>query len=94
MYSEEKAVSNKRPDFAEVIDALKQENEKLQQNAERAFYFTNQFKDCRQPSPEVEEKQKEPSGLIEILQYEIRKMRKANDVLRMSNDGLQGIVGS
>lgn len=87
--------AEKRPDFAEVLDALQQENAKLQEATEKAFYFTNQLKDCRQPEPKSEsEIQKEPQGVVEFLWLEVRKLKRSNETLQQSNRGLSGIIGS
>lgn len=90
----ENSKSEKRPDLVEVLDALRQENEKLSTHAERVFFFANQFKDIRQPSAEEIQKEQEPKGIVEQFKMEIRKTKKANDILRQTNEGLQSIIGN
>ena len=86
-------VATKRPDLQEFIDGLRQQNDYFGKQAEELFFFANQFKDCRQPTPENGAKSKEPQGIIEMLNVELNRMRTYNDTLRQTVEGLQSVIG-
>lgn len=95
MYQEQSNAATRRPDLAEILDSLRQQIDYAGKYGEQIFMHTNQFKDCRQPSPEDPSiKSKEPQGVVEMLKAEIERLRNYNNVLRMSAEGLQSIVGS
>lgn len=85
----------KRPDLQEFIDSLRVQNNDFEKNAERLFYFANQFRDVRQPS-EVEPlspKHHEPQGIIDILGLELKRMQLCNTILNQTCEAFQRIIG-
>lgn len=94
MYNEEVNAAIKKPDLQEILDNLRQQIDYVGKYSEQIFVHTNAFKDCRQPLPEDPSiKQKEPQGVIELLHAEIKRLQSHNDILRMSAEGLQSIIG-
>ena len=84
-----------RPYLHEFVDGLKQQNDLLGKQSEHLFSLTNQFRDIRQPQAKSEDHiSKDPNGIIDILNSELSRMCKYNDMLRQTCEGLQSIVGN
>lgn len=86
---------SKPPVLQEVLKKLERQIDLTHEYASRIFAHTNNLRDCRQPklqetSPEVPI---QLEGAIDYFENEIRRLREINDVLRMSAEGLQNLIG-
>ena len=86
-------IEKKVSDLEQILTELGEQNSTLLIHAGNIMDSANKFKNCEIPSNKEDAVQKEPAGIIELLQQEIRKMKYSNEKLRIARVGFESIVG-
>jgi len=94
VYQGEQTVAAKRPDLQEFLEGIRMQNDVLAKQSDQLFYYANQFRDFRREEKVSNEIQKEPVGIIEMLNYELNRMRRYNDILSQACNGFQSVIGN
>ena len=87
------SVKESRPEFVELLDALKEQLNYIGENSSVIFEKLNIIKDVREPDEKEEEELKGPGGLINELWECVNKMKKYNKTLIQSKNALVRFIG-
>lgn len=85
-------VKESRPEFAELLDALKDQLSLMDENSSIIFEKVNIIKDVREPEKE-ELKSEHSGGLLNELWQCIDRMKKYNNTLSQSKKALVRFIG-
>ena len=85
-------VKDSRPEFVELLDALKDQLSYMDENSSIIFEKVNIIKDVREPEKE-ELKPANSSGLISELWQCVDRMKKYNNTLNQSKKALIQFLG-
>jgi len=81
-----------RPEFIELLDALKEQLSYMDENSSIIFEKVNIIKDVREPEKE-ELKPINSDGLMNELWQCVNRMKKYNDTLNQSKKALVRFIG-
>ncbi len=81
-----------RPEFVELLDALKEQLSYMDENSSVIFEKVNIIKDVREPEKE-ELKSANSSGLMNELWQCVDRMKKYNNTLNQSKKALIRFIG-
>ena len=85
-------VKESRPEFAELLEALKEQLSYMDENSSIIFDKVNTIKDVRQPEKE-ELKEPNSDGVMNELWLCVSRMKKYNSTLEQSKKALIRFVG-
>jgi len=85
-------VKESRPEFVELLDALKEQLNYMDENSSIIFEKVNVIKDVREPEKE-QPKEPDSGGLINDLWLCVSRMKKYNDTLNQSKKALVRFIG-
>lgn len=81
-----------RPEFVELLDALKEQLSYMDENSSIIFEKVNVIKDVREPEKEALESENS-EGLMNELWQVVHRMRKYNNTLNQSKKALIRFIG-
>ena len=82
-----------RPEFAELIDSLKEELNKMDENSHVIYDKVNIIKDIRTPEKEPRPEEPNQGGVLGELWGCVSRMKKYNSILNDGKNGLARFVG-
>jgi hypothetical protein len=85
-------VKENRPEFVELLDALKEQLSYMDENSSIIFEKVNTIKDVREPEKE-ELKEPNSGGLMNELWLCVARMKKYNNTLNQSKKALVRFIG-
>lgn len=86
------ATRESRPDFVELLDALKEQLSYMDENSSVIFEKVNVIRDVREPEKE-ELKTTNSGGLMDELWMCVDRMKKYNNTLNQSKKALIRFIG-
>ena len=81
-------------EFQRLLNTLIIEASTSLELSNRAFYLSNNLQQIPEIQHDNDVKEEEPRGIIEMLWFEVWRVRRANSELQRTVDHLQRVIGS